>query len=118
MDGLDEKAAHGEEAFQMLSRLQEMMRKLYSGFLKGDNDVDIKEMVDRVAKLEQSVKVGATKKVRMSSILSGIDEVQMHPWKGWTISALERLQQLTEEQGFFWARDGRSSRALVVETLI
>jgi len=123
MDGLDEKAAHGEEAFQMLSRLQEMLHNLYSGFLKGDNKVDIKEMADRVAKLEQSVRVGATKKVRLSLILSGIDEVSDAPIEGMDdireyIDTLERLQRLTEEQGFIWAQDGRSLRALVVETLI
>jgi len=102
MDGLDEKAAHGEEAFQMLSRLQEMMRKLYLGFQKGDNDVDIKEMADWVAKLEQSVRLGATKKVGLASILSGIDEGSDAPMEGMDdirkrIDTLERLQWLMEE---------------------
>jgi len=46
LDDLDEEVSHGEEAFQMLIWLQEMLCKLYSGFQQGVNDVDIKEMVD------------------------------------------------------------------------
>jgi len=108
---VDEKAAHGEEAFQMLSWLQEMLCKLYLGFQKGDNDVDIKEMADRVAKLEQAVRVGATKKVGLSLILLGIDKGLDAPIEGLDNihkrnDMLERLQWLTEEQGFFRVQDG------------
>jgi len=64
-----------------------------------------------VAKLEQSVGVGATKKVGLSSTLSGIDKGLEAPIEGmdniheW-IDVLERLQQLMEEQVFFRVRDG------------
>jgi len=35
VDGLDEKAAHGEEAFQMLSQLQKMFLQAILGIPKG-----------------------------------------------------------------------------------
>jgi len=60
-----------------------------------------------VAKLEQLVGGGAPKKVGLSSIFSGIKEGSEAPINRMEdirerINTLERLQWLTEEQGFFW----------------
>jgi len=68
-------------------------------------------MVDRVAKLEQSIGVGATRKVGLSSILLGVKEGLDAPIKGMVdireqINMPERLQQLTEECGFCWVQGG------------
>jgi len=106
-----EKVAHGKEAFQMLIQLQGMLQKMYLGFQKGDNDVDMKEVADHVVKLEQSIGGGAAKRVGLSSILSGVDEGPEVPIKGMDdiceqIDSLERLQQLAEERGFSQAQDG------------